>query len=138
VAENEGEKRQTNGAGVDACLARHGGLSYLEIPAVNAQQSAAFYEQVLGWILDRRETGDPRFKDATGHLIGRWVTGHVISREPGLMAYFYVDRIDGSLARVVQHGGAVVNGPYPEGNLWVATVRDPAGNAIGLWQKGPR
>jgi predicted enzyme related to lactoylglutathione lyase len=25
-----------------------------------------------------------------------------------------------------------------EGDLWVATVRDPAGNLIGLWQEGPR
>jgi predicted enzyme related to lactoylglutathione lyase len=26
----------------------------------------------------------------------------------------------------------------PEGDLWVATLRDPAGNAIGVWQQGPR
>jgi len=35
----------------------------------------------------------------------------------------------------VAHGGEVVKAPYPEGNLWVATVRDPAGNMIGLWQE---
>ena len=27
---------------------------------------------------------------------------------------------------------------YAEGNLWVATVRDPAGNVIGLWQDSAR
>ena len=68
--------------GVDAILARHGGLSYLEIPAIDARQSAAFYEQVLGWNLQHGDTEDPRFTDATGHLIGRWVTGRAISREP--------------------------------------------------------
>ena len=26
--------------------------------------------------------------------------------------------------------------PYPEGNLTVATFRDPAGNEIGVWQQG--
>jgi hypothetical protein len=28
--------------------------------------------------------------------------------------------------------------PYPEGDLWVAMPRDPAGNAIGIPQRGPR
>jgi hypothetical protein len=25
---------------------------------------------------------------------------------------------------------------YAEGDLWVATFRDPAGNVIGIWQMG--
>jgi predicted enzyme related to lactoylglutathione lyase len=132
-----GNNHETTGrsTGVDARLARHGGLSYLEIPAVDRRQSAAFYGQVLGWSIERRETGDPRFEDATGHLIGRWVTGRATSREPGLLAYFYVDDIDDAVGRVAAHGGEVVEAPYPEGNLWVAKVRDPAGNVIGLWQE---
>jgi uncharacterized protein len=138
MAENDREKTQSSGTGVDARLARHGGLSYLEIPAVDAQQSAAFYEKVLGWNLRWRDTDDPKFEDATGHLIGRWVTGRAISREPGLLPYIYVDRIDDAVGRAVAHGGEVVKVPYPEGNLWVATFRDPAGNVIGLWQEGAR
>jgi len=35
-------------------------------------------------------------------------------------------------------GGEVVRAPYQEGNLWVATFRDPAGNVVGLWQEGER
>jgi predicted enzyme related to lactoylglutathione lyase len=66
------------------------------------------------------------------------VTGRAISREPGLLPYIYVDHIDEVVGRVVAHGGEVVKAVYPEGNLWVATVRDPAGNVIGLWQEGPR
>jgi predicted enzyme related to lactoylglutathione lyase len=124
--------------GVDARLARHGGLSYLEIPAIDPRRSADFYEKVLGWNLRERDTDDPRFEDATGHLIGRWMTGREIAREPGLFPYFYVDRIDDAVARVVAQGGEVAEAPYPEGNLWVATFRDPAGNLIGLWQVGPR
>jgi predicted enzyme related to lactoylglutathione lyase len=37
-----------------------------------------------------------------------------------------------------EHGGAPVMAPYPEGDLWVATFRDPAGNIVGVWQQGPR
>jgi len=134
----EKNHEQARSSGVGASLARHGGLSYLEIPALDARQSAAFYEKVLGWNLRAHDTDDPRFEDATGHLIGRWVTGRVISREPGLLPYIYVDHLDDAVERAAAHGGEVVTAPYPEGNLWVATVRDPAGNIIGLWQEGPR
>jgi predicted enzyme related to lactoylglutathione lyase len=139
MAQDEGEKKTPQKSpGVDARLARHGGLSYLQIPAIDARRSSGFYEKVLGWSLRERDTDDPRFEDTTGHLIGQWVTGCAIAREPGLLPYFYVDRIDDAVARVVAEGGEVVRVPYPEGDLWVATVRDPAGNLIGLWQEGPR
>jgi predicted enzyme related to lactoylglutathione lyase len=138
MTQNDPKETPGSGTGVDARVARPGGLSYLEIPAVDPRRSAAFYEQVLGWSAQERGTDDFRFDDATGHLIGRWVAGRVISREPGLLPYFYVDRIDDAMAQVGSHGGELVKAPYPEGNLWVATVRDPAGNLIGLWQAGPR
>jgi len=35
-------------------------------------------------------------------------------------------------------GGVIVTPLYPEGDLCVATFRDPAGNQIGVWQRGPR
>lgn len=138
MKQKHNEKMRTSSTGVGASLARHGGLSYLEIPAVDPRQSAVFYEKVFGWNLRERDTDDPRFDDATGHLIGRWVPGRAISREPGLLPYIYVDRIDDAVGRVVAHGGEVVRPPYVEGNLWVAVFRDPAGNVIGLWQEGPR
>ncbi|HZS40475.1 MAG TPA: VOC family protein [Polyangia bacterium] len=119
---------------VDAGLTRHGGLSYLEIPAADAGRSAAFYEHVLGWTLQRRDANDIRFADATGHLIGRWVLGRASAAEPGLVPYFYVDQIHSAVERATVHNGEVVKAPYREGDLWVATLRDPAGNTIGLWQ----
>jgi predicted enzyme related to lactoylglutathione lyase len=138
VVEDANQNTGTSDSGVGAGLARHGGLSYLEIPAVDARRSAAFYQQVLDWRLRGDESDDPRFEDSTGHLIGRWVTGRAIAGEPGLLAYFYVDRIDDVVRRVVVSGGEVVESPYAEGNLWVATIRDPPGNVFGLWQEGPR
>jgi len=52
-------------------LAKHGRLSYLEIPAPDPRQSAAFYERVFGWKIDRRSSDDFRFSDREGLLIGR-------------------------------------------------------------------
>ena len=138
MTQNVLKETPDTGTGVESRLARHGGLSYLEIPAVDARRSAAFYENVLGWSVQERGADDFRFEDGTGHLIGRWVTGRVIAREPSLLPYIYVDRIDDAVARIAAHGGEVVKAPYPEGDLWVATFRDPAGNLIGLWQAGPR
>jgi predicted enzyme related to lactoylglutathione lyase len=123
---------------VDARLARHGHVSYLEIPAVDAEQSAAFYEAVFGWSVRRRDDGDRSFDDRSGDLIGRWITGRPASREPGVVPYIYVNRIDEVVGRIVRQGGEIVRPIYPEGDLWVATFRDPAGNFMGVWQAGPR
>jgi|SRR5579862_600709 len=124
--------------GVDAVLTRHGGLSYLEIPAVDARQSATFYEKVCGWNIEQREDNDFRFAEPTGHLIGRWVAGRAISRRPGLLPYIYVNHIQEAVKQVKEYCGEVIKAPYTEGNLLVATIRDPAGNVIGLWEEAPR
>jgi uncharacterized protein len=138
MAQNDRGDPQSTSPGVSVSLTRHGGLSYLEIPAVDPRQSADFYEKALGWHVHQGDPDDPRFEDPTGHLIGRWVRGREISREPGWLPFIYVDGIDDTIGRVVLHGGEVVKPPYPEGNLWVATIHDPAGNLLGLWQAGHR
>ena len=138
MADKDHESRAPGSKGVDASLTRHGGLSYLEIPSLDVRRSAAFYENVVGWNVQGQDTDHLKFSDATGHLIGRWLTGREISREPGLLPYLYVDRIDEVVGLVEANGGEVVKGLYPEGNLLVAIVRDPSGNLIGLWQERPR
>lgn len=119
-------------------LARHGGLSYLKIPTIDPRRSATFYEQLLGWRIDRRSDDDFRFSDGDGLLIGRWVEGRAAGREPGFLLFFYVEDLDAAIARVTANGGEVAEPPRPEGDVRVATVRDPSGNAIGLWQFAPR
>jgi predicted enzyme related to lactoylglutathione lyase len=61
-----------------------------------------------------------------------------VAGEAGVVPYVYVADIDEALSRVPAAGGEVTGTPYPEGALWVAMTRDPAGNAIGVWQHGPR
>jgi predicted enzyme related to lactoylglutathione lyase len=116
----------------------HGRLSYIQIPAVNVRDSARFYAGVFGWQI--RGGGDDHlsFTDATGDMIGAWVTGRAPSREPGVLPYIYVHGIDAMLERVQAGGGEIVKPACPEGDLWVATFRDPAGNVVGVWQQGPR
>ncbi|HEY9219188.1 MAG TPA: VOC family protein [Phenylobacterium sp.] len=122
---------------IDAHLARDGKLSYMQIPADDVEVSAAFYAATFGWSLG----GSPAhrsFADASGELIGAFITGRAISREAGILPYVYVDGLNAALERVVSNGGEIVAPASSEGDLRVATARDPAGNLIGLWQAGGR
>jgi uncharacterized protein len=119
----------------DPHVFRAGGISYLRVPAGDPGRSAAFYEAVFGWTLG----GDPRrpsFEDGTGHVIGHFGPGEVAG-EAGLRPYVYVESLRDTLDRVVFNGGEIVESAYPEGDLSVATFRDPAGNVVGVWQRGP-
>jgi predicted enzyme related to lactoylglutathione lyase len=116
---------------------RRAGISYLRIPASDPKATASFYETVFGWRVDKARA-DPSFEDGTGHVIGHFIADAAVAGEAGVRPYVYVDRVDDVLERISAHGGAVVDAPYPEGDLWVATFRDPAGNVLGVWQRGPR
>ena len=125
------------GSGVEDLVARPGGVSYLRIPARDLAQSAEFYRAVFGWRLRGRPDA-PSFSDGTGHVIGHWRTDLPAAGEAGVLPYIYVTSLDDTLRAAAEHGAELANEPYPEGNLWVATIRDPAGNVIGIWQTGPR
>jgi predicted enzyme related to lactoylglutathione lyase len=117
---------------------RPGGISYLRVPASDPRAAAEFYAAVFGWTIDA-DRPDPSFADGTGHVIGHIVpAAGDVAGEAGIRPYVYVESVDATLERISAQGGAVVTEPYPEGNLWVATFRDPAGNVLGVWQSGPR
>ena len=116
----------------------NGRISYVQIPAVNVHASGAFYSTVFGWNVRGGGGNHLSFDDATGDMIGAWVTHLKPSAEPGVLPYIYVHGIDATVERIASNGGQIVRPPYPEGDLWVATFRDPAGNVIGIWQKDPR
>ncbi len=115
-------------------LARHGGLSYLQIPTLNPALSAAFYAQVLGWKIDERSDDDFRFTDGQGLLIGRWVRGDAVAQGNALVPYYYVSDLDRAIEYVGECRGEVVEAAKLEGDLRRALVRDPTGNQVGLWQ----
>ena len=114
---------------------RAGGISYLRIPAEDPRAAAGFYEAVFGWSV-RLDRDDPSFEDGTGHVIGHFVSDLPVTGEAGMQPYVFVEQVGETLDKVVAHGGEVVTAPYPEGDLTVATFRDPAGNVVGLWQRG--
>jgi uncharacterized protein len=125
------------GAAEEPSVFRVGGVTYLRIPTRDAGRSASFYKAVFGWRI-KGDPDNPGFSDATGHVIGHWQADLPVAGEAGVIPYIFVDRVDDTLWQINSRGGEVVKTPYPEGDLWVATFRDPDGNVLGVWQHGPR
>jgi uncharacterized protein len=113
---------------------RPGGITYLRIPALDGRAAALFYAAVFGWevSLDR---ANPSFRDAGGHVIGHFVADQPVAGEGGVRPYVYVESVDDALRRALEGGGEIAAEPYPEGDLRVATLRDPEGNVVGVWQR---
>lgn len=116
----------------------HGQLAYVQIPALDVGASAAFYKEIFKWEVRAGTEAHLSFTDAAGQIIGAFVTGRAISNEPGVVLYIYVHGIDATLAKMVASGSTVVREAYAEGDVWVSTFTDPAGNVIGIWQFDPR
>jgi uncharacterized protein len=107
-------------------------ISYLRIPAPDPARAATFYGAVFDWEVDP-EGG--RFTDGSGHVIGHFVSDIGIAGEDGVRPYVYVEDVERTLVKLSSLGGSSVTAPYPEGNLKVATFRDPSGNVVGIWQQ---
>jgi len=69
-----------------------------------------------------------------------WLTRSFGFSKPGLLPYMWVDEIDTIVARAAAYGGEVVEAPHLDspGGEWIAMLRDPAGNVMGLYQEGQR
>jgi uncharacterized protein len=116
---------------------RTGGVSYLHIPCRDPSRAADFYEVVLGW-RPRRDSDEPAFSDATGHVIGHFIVGEPAPAQTGILPFVYVENVDAILGDVERHGGSVASSARPEGSLRVATFHDPEGNLMGLWTETAR
>jgi predicted enzyme related to lactoylglutathione lyase len=112
----------------------NGKICYIEIPATDVAQSAAFYKQVFGWNIRRRGDGATSFDDTTGEVSGAWVLGR-IPQSPGLMVYIMVDSVAAALDAVVANGGRIVQPIGMDAPEITARFGDPAGNVIGLYQE---
>jgi predicted enzyme related to lactoylglutathione lyase len=131
-------ENSSDAAGVDAKLARHGKISYTQLPALDVGTSGDFYAAVFGWDVSPASSPAHRsFTDASGEMAGAFVTT-IAPADDGVLPYIYVRGIDAVVRTIEAAGGEIVRPVYAEGDLWVATFHDPAGNLIGVWQAGSR
>ena len=113
----------------------NGKVCYMEIPAVDIEQSSSFYAAVFGWELRGRGDGATSFDDAVGEVSGAWVKGRPPSRDAGLLIYIMVDSVAATIQAVTAHGGEIVQPVGGDPGEITARFRDPAGNLIGLYQE---
>jgi uncharacterized protein len=113
----------------------NGKICYLQIPAVDVQRSAEFYERVFGWFIRIRGDGSLAFDDGVGQVSGTWVLGREPTMEAGLLVYIMVDNVSASIDAVIANGGGLVQPIGADAPEITARFRDPAGNLFGLYQE---
>ena len=114
--------------------ARRGQLSYLQIPARNVQRSAEFLR--ARFLLAHRASASgircSRPHRPMGDRLGRRTAN------AGMLPWLHVDSMVDAMKLVRAHGGEVLEHPTPDGpDRLLATVRDPAGNVLGLVRSSP-
>lgn len=114
---------------------RTGKICYIEIPAIDVQESAAFYQAAFGWTIRRRGDGATAFDDTVNEVSGTWVVGRRPAAEPGLLVYIMVAGASAAVEAVVAAGGEIVQPIEPDRPEVIARFRDPAGNVIGIYQQ---
>ena len=113
---------------------RTGKICYIEIPAKDIQQSAAFYKRAFGWQTRQRGDGSTAFDDTVNEVSGTWVLGQPAAAL-GLMVYIMVGSAAAAVAAIKSAGGEIAKPVDPNAREVVATFRDPAGNLIGIYQQ---
>jgi uncharacterized protein len=112
----------------------NGKIAYIEIPAIDIQQSADFYAKVFGWRIKKRGDGSTAFDDTTGEVSGTWVLGWPASAAPGLLIYIMVANLAATLDAIIAEGCEILPS-IGAGTVEIARFRDPAGNILGLYHE---
>jgi uncharacterized protein len=116
---------------------KNGKICYVEIPATDPAQSAAFYSRVFGWTIRQRGDGATAFDDTTGQVSGAWVTGRP-PQSPGLMVYVMVTDAEAAVKKIEDAGGKIVQPIGGDPGEITARFRDPAGNIMAIYQEPPQ
>jgi hypothetical protein len=129
MAKNDSTKHPTYG---------NGKVCYIEIPAIDVDRSAVFYNAVFGWQIRERGDGHLAFDDTVNEVSGTWVHGRKAAMDHGLLIYIMVDSVAATADAVVANGGTIVQPIGMDTPEITARFSDPAGNIFGLYQQPAR
>lgn len=115
------------------------GVHHLLLETVNLEASVAFYVDVLGFSVRKREP----FRDGRDLVVTEQGLGLVEGRMPGAPTTlehlcFRARDVDGLAARVKEAGHSVLRGPGDGPYGYTVYVGDPDGNEIELFETGQR
>ena len=115
--------------------APHGAMAWFEMYSGDFAQTQRFYEQAFGWKFST-DMGPEylMFDDSTGNVGGGFHPGMKPS-DGSPMLYVFVDSIEKSLPQIAELGGTQVQGKTEIPTVgWWASVKDPQGNVIGVYE----
>ena len=122
------EESWVNPAHVNSTRPSHGQIEYLQLPARDIAQSAAFYEKVFGWSVDPSHGSF----DAPG-MIGQWTSERAPTNTGGPVLWVCAEDLRRTLELVEASGGKVIGRPeLDRGERWLTEIDDPAGNRLGV------
>jgi predicted enzyme related to lactoylglutathione lyase len=111
----------------------NGKICYIDMPALDVQVSADFYQKTFGWKIRTRGDGSVAFDDGAGEVSGTWSVGRPPAT-PGFVIYIMVDSVEETIFKVEANGGTIVQPIGLDAPEITARFSDPAGNIVGLYQ----
>ena len=113
----------------------HGDITHIDIPVDDFDVAKSFYGTLFGWQI----AAPPGYEDYPMWQAPNKISGGGLAPRSADFtqprSYVEVDSIDAVLAAVEGLGGAVLWAKTPISDTsWWAVVRDPSGNAIGLFE----
>ena len=112
----------------------HGKICYIEIPAVNIDESATFYRTVFDWHVRKRGDGSVSFDDGVGQVSGAWILGLPPATNIGMLIHIMVDDAAATLEAIIANGGKMVQPIGMHAPEITARFSDTVGNIWGLYQ----
>jgi predicted enzyme related to lactoylglutathione lyase len=111
-------------------------VDWFEVLGADLDRSQRFYAEIFGW----QASGGPGYQMLdTGTSRGiRGGIGTGAGRPSWATVYASVPDVEAVLARAVELGGAREYGPNPaDDHMQTGALRDPAGNAFGVYHHAP-
>ncbi len=116
-----------------------GEITHVEIPADDVERAKRFYGAVAGWEFSASEGFPDYWLFRTGEGSGGAIGKRGQSVGDVVRDYITVDSLATAVETVRANGGTIVSErqEVPGQGHW-ATVRDPEGNEIALWEAAAR
>ena|SRR5258706_10209765 len=111
----------------------NGKICYIDLPSIDINSSAAFYEKIFDWNIRRRDDGTISFDDRVGEVSGMWVLGREPATHIGFVISIMVFDILATIDLIANNGGKIIEVNL-EGREKLARFSDPAGNIWGLYE----
>ena len=116
-------------------ISRTGRIAWADLTVPDADSLRAFYSAVIGWEPEPVDMGgysdynmtDPVSGEAQAGVCHR--RGENAAMPPQWILYFTVEDLDASIAKVIELGGEVIDGP--RGGFCI--IRDPAGAVCAVY-----